>query len=323
MINIKTIVIDCGHDAIANNSNVGYSKVYKEHLGNWEYGLKLKKYLEQYKFKVILTRLTNTPLSLSSRARIAIYNKADIFLSIHSDANSVLTVGGTTIFYSVNRPEDKIIADRIGKIIANSYGVKFRGSQIRESATRKGFDYYTILDVASNYKKIITSADFEVPHNFLIERCFHSNKAEEKLLLDENISDKSARELAKEFDSIFNVVKDSDDFMSLQIGSRGEEVKELQLNLNQLGESLVADGIYGKLSENAVKVFQEKYKLHITGIADFNTQISIKRIINKNIQSELEVLNDKYSVLSSDYSSLIKDMNNLETKIQAAISILS
>lgn len=199
----KIIVIDCGHDAVADNCNIGFSGKYKEYDGNWEYGLKLKKYLVLEGFRVIMTRETNTPLSLTNRARIAINNKADMFLSIHSDANSNISVGGTTVFYSVNRIADKQLADTIGNTVATSYGVKFKGSKIRASTNRNDLDYYTVINIAANYKAMTgDSGVYEVPHVLLLERAFHSNKLEEQLLLNETISDKSAKDLANKLKEI-------------------------------------------------------------------------------------------------------------------------
>ncbi|MGG3739586.1 PQQ-dependent sugar dehydrogenase [Aeribacillus pallidus] len=52
----------------------------------------------------------------------------------------------------------------------------------------------------------------------------------------------------------------------LRNGSRGEGVKILQQALNDIGYSLKVDGIYGNLTESAVKDFQKQNHLTIDGI---------------------------------------------------------
>lgn len=57
----------------------------------------------------------------------------------------------------------------------------------------------------------------------------------------------------------------------LKKGDRGEEVKELQRLLNDLGEGLDVDGIFGALTEEALKRFQETVSLTPDGICGPDT----------------------------------------------------
>lgn len=74
--------------------------------------------------------------------------------------------------------------------------------------------------------------------------------------------------------------------MILKIGSKGSEVKTIQEYLH-----LLPDGIYGSLTEEAVKEFQKNNGLIVTGIVDDTTfnkikgsnLIKSKRIINEII----------------------------------------
>lgn len=74
--------------------------------------------------------------------------------------------------------------------------------------------------------------------------------------------------------------------MILKIGSKGNEVKTIQEYLH-----LLPDGIYGSLTEEAVKEFQKNNGLIVTGIVDDTTfnkikgsnLIKSKRIINEII----------------------------------------
>jgi N-acetylmuramoyl-L-alanine amidase len=58
----------------------------------------------------------------------------------------------------------------------------------------------------------------------------------------------------------------------LKRGSVGQQVKELQAQLNKFGYKLVVDGIFGSKTETAVKDFQAKKKLSVDGIVGNNTR---------------------------------------------------
>ncbi|NEP42006.1 MAG: peptidoglycan-binding protein [Okeania sp. SIO2G4] len=49
-------------------------------------------------------------------------------------------------------------------------------------------------------------------------------------------------------------------------GSSGDDVKRLQIILNEMGYSLVGDGIFGSNTEAAVKEFQKNSRLEVDGI---------------------------------------------------------
>jgi hypothetical protein len=67
----------------------------------------------------------------------------------------------------------------------------------------------------------------------------------------------------------------------LDIGSTGQKVKQLQEELNLIGEyyntipALVEDGIYGEMTAQAVSAFQKIFDLPVTGVVDFPTWYSI------------------------------------------------
>lgn len=72
--------------------------------------------------------------------------------------------------------------------------------------------------------------------------------------------------------------------MILKLGSRGNEVKVLQEKLN-----LKADGIFGPLTEEAVKDFQRSNGLEVDGIAGAGTLSKLNLSVNKRTIKELIV----------------------------------
>ena len=72
--------------------------------------------------------------------------------------------------------------------------------------------------------------------------------------------------------------------MVLKLGSRGNEVKVLQEKLN-----LKADGIFGPLTEEAVKDFQRSNGLEVDGIAGADTLSKLNLSVNKRTIRELIV----------------------------------
>ena len=72
--------------------------------------------------------------------------------------------------------------------------------------------------------------------------------------------------------------------MILKLGSRGNEVKVLQEKLN-----LKADGIFGPITEEAVKDFQRSNGLEVDGIVGTNTLSKLNLSVNKRNIKELIV----------------------------------
>ena len=72
--------------------------------------------------------------------------------------------------------------------------------------------------------------------------------------------------------------------MVLKLGSKGNEVKLLQEKLN-----LKADGVFGPLTEEAVKDFQRSNGLEVDGIVGNNTLSKLNLSVNKRNIKELIV----------------------------------
>lgn len=71
---------------------------------------------------------------------------------------------------------------------------------------------------------------------------------------------------------------------NLSVGSSGDKVRQLQQQLNRIAQNypaiptIVADGIYGQRTADAVRMFQQIFGLPSTGVTDFATWYAISRI---------------------------------------------
>ena len=97
-LGLKTVVIDAGH---GGKDSGGVSKDRKTYEKNLvldiakRFGQKIK---EKYPdVKVVYTRSTDVYITLNERAAIANRNNADLFISIHTNANDSPSVGGVSV----------------------------------------------------------------------------------------------------------------------------------------------------------------------------------------------------------------------------------
>ncbi len=139
-------------------------------------------------FNVNITRktITDDP-SLARRGQIAIENKSDIFISLHSDAFSTSAAVGVSVFRSIKRPESQELGELLGRSVAEfmkqTTGVtNFRGCVTRRfiDVDGKEKDHYGVI------RNSVTSDDY-VEYSFIIEHGFHTN-LKECMFLNEDIN---------------------------------------------------------------------------------------------------------------------------------------
>lgn len=167
----KKICIDPGHGG-SDSGAIGPSG-YTEKEANLDIAMKLRKYVENHGATAIMTRTTDIYVSLSDRCKIANDNKTDIFVSIHHNAFSDPTVGGTETYYHSSLPPNSNAAKLAGKIqtnLVNVLGLNDRG---------------------------VKTANFYVLRNTnmpaaLAEVLFISNPNEEALIKNESVREKVA-----------------------------------------------------------------------------------------------------------------------------------
>jgi N-acetylmuramoyl-L-alanine amidase len=166
----RIAVLDPGHYV---NHNVGVSMGYRE--GNWnlQYAFILKAALEAQGWKVYLTRTTGLDRGLISRGQYAARMKADLFISIHTNACGDSGVRGVGAFYSVDLPGDRVLASGLASTVAKVMGSPKYYAKVRIGGTRSSGDrdpredYYSVIDAAQ---------DGGVKHVILLEHDFHTNR---------------------------------------------------------------------------------------------------------------------------------------------------
>lgn len=174
----KLIVLDPGHGSIqpggwSDPGAVGPSNLYERDVV-LDVAQRLAKKLEAKGAKVILTRTGDTNLTLAGRAQIANNNNADIFVSIHCDAHTNRSIGGTTTYYygevSGQREVRKKLAMTVQEELVKALGLRNIG--IREAN-------FAVL------------RHTRMP-SILVETAFISNPQEEKLLATPEFREKIA-----------------------------------------------------------------------------------------------------------------------------------
>lgn len=170
-MNFGKVVFDPGHYA---NYNPGLNGYYE---GNAM--LKLGLLLKSKGFSI--TREDGADIVLLGRVKKAKALGANTLISLHTDwidANNPKSTEGVMVIYSLNRPEDKAIAEQIGKEIAAALGISFRKAYTRpstHSTPQKPVDYYGILR---------NGVEQGIEHVFIVEHCNHgqlSTDTEKKL----------------------------------------------------------------------------------------------------------------------------------------------
>lgn len=186
----KTIVIDPGHASIqpggwADPGAVGPSNLYEKDVV-LDIGLKVSQMLKDKGANVIMTRTGNTTLTLGGRADIANNNKADIFVSIHTNANTSSSANGSSTYFYGNVNGQFQAREKLAKSIQK---------ELINSAQRKNLGVLQASFAVLKYTKV---------PSVLVETAFISNYEEEKLLSDHGFRQKVAQGIANGIEDYFS-----------------------------------------------------------------------------------------------------------------------
>lgn len=125
---MATIVIDPGHGGRDGGS---YGKYSNESVLMLKIALAMKPLLEKSGHKVLLTRSTDTYLTLTQRAQFANRNKADIFVSLHNNSATNNTAHGfeTFIFNGSVSQRTLNLQKHIHDTLVKGTGLRDRGKK--------------------------------------------------------------------------------------------------------------------------------------------------------------------------------------------------
>ena len=201
------ICIDAGHYAKYNRSPV--NKNYYESDMTWKLHLLQKKYLEEYGFKVILTRKDkDTDLALQSRGKAAA--GCDLFISDHSNASSNTSADYVAVYHltadSTTKSDDisKEIANALAPVIAKTMGTK-QGYKVltrKADGDRNGDGFKN-----DNYYGVLHGARLVNVPGLILEHSFHTNISMTGWLLNDSNLDKLAKAEAEAIAKYFGFTK--------------------------------------------------------------------------------------------------------------------
>lgn len=178
----KVIAIDPGHGGTEAGAT-GHSGT-KEKAINLDVAKKVEKLLKAQGAKVIMTRTADSAIGLYERTDKANRSDADIFVSIHHNANDDRSYSGTSTY------------------IFNGEGTTGQYTRIQESRRLARY-VQTELIKALRLKDVgVKDANFVVLREpdmpaILCELAFITNPAEEKLMNTESYKDKAAQAIVK------------------------------------------------------------------------------------------------------------------------------
>lgn len=214
------VVIDPGHGG-KDPGAIGPGGTYEKDVV-LQVARKLKARIDRDKgMKAILTRDSDTFLPLRERMDIAHRHKADLFISVHADANPSANVSGSSV-YILSAKGASSEAARLLAESENAYDVKFGGRSLSDTSSRIAS---VLLDLSQNamidrslnlakgvlgelakvnnpLRNRVESAHFVVLRSpdipsMLVETAFISNPAEEKRLRTAEYQQKLAAAMFK------------------------------------------------------------------------------------------------------------------------------
>ncbi len=338
-----TLVIDAGHGGKDPGAR---GRIINEKTINLNIALKLgalvsKNYND---VNVIYTRKTDKFIELNERADIANRNKADLFISIHTNsvAKGKSSVKGTeTYTLGLARTEENLdVAKRENSVILleDDYKVKYEGFDPNSTESYIIFEFMQnkhmeqSVALASNIQSMFTSAHREnrgvrqagflvlrktsMP-SVLIEVGFISNREEERYMA----SEKGQSQIAG---AIFNAFSNYKKSYNARLGkpdnikSENRDIQKVRRVENkQSFEQNNLTNLPPAGSEEDILLRKKKKNLGSQGVVENRPNVEINRSINKtsNIKGKkvykIQILTS-VNKLSSD-SKLLKGYKNVES----------
>lgn len=180
----SVIVLDPGHGG-KDNGAPGYGNMAYEADINFSVAVMTKNELEKRGAKVYLTRYDDRYVSLEERKAFARSVKADVFVSIHSDAAEDDSAYGTSVYYY--KPMSQPLSNSIYNCMVQAYcSYIYPNDSARQSHIQRG----------SNFNPFSVTRLEECP-SVLVEMGYVSNEFECSRLVDEQCRQKISEAIAQ------------------------------------------------------------------------------------------------------------------------------
>ncbi|PXY02867.1 N-acetylmuramoyl-L-alanine amidase [Marinifilum breve] len=319
---IKTVVIDAGHGG-KDPGALGKSSREKDIVLN--ISLKLGGYIKKYfpNVNVVYTRKTDVFIPLNKRSEIANKHKADLFISIHANANNNSRIRGTeTYTLGLHKTKENLaVAMKENAVMQyeDDWSTKYEGFDPNNPAS------YIIFNLMQgvNRDKSISMAEL-TEHQFkhrvgrhsrgvreagfwvlkqvsmpsiLVEVGFISNPTEEKFLKTKKGQDYLASAIFR----AFRVYKDQVEQTSVVLHKQQENEKKIENEINplentaeqvefciQLKSSIKQIPLNSRVFKNLKNITERKingtYKYTIGSTSNYSEILNLQKTVRKKIK---------------------------------------
>jgi len=211
---LRRIVVDAGHGG-KDPGAVGFSGTFEKNVTLAMAKTLARKLERELECEVILTRSGDTFLELEERTAIANKVGADLFISIHANANNNRRARGIETYYLNFSKNDKAV-----EVVARENGTSLKqvgdlelilmdllanskinessrlAAEIQKSMVRNLKQHYKVKDLGVRQGPFYVLLGATMP-SVLVETAFISNKAEEKLLMNRTYQERAASAIVK------------------------------------------------------------------------------------------------------------------------------
>lgn len=224
----KIIVIDPGHGGTAATDSYRQGPTgEREEWINLRVSIILKKLLEEKGATVLMTRTKDTTVTLADRAKLAVDNKADLFISIHHNATADSSVNFPIIYFHGLASENNA-GVALAKHLAKSFLKHLYQSDTPTSIVS---DYVIFPETGAG----VLRRSYGIP-GVIAEASFFTNPAEEQRLKQTTHNEDEAQAYAEAIEKFFQqpipslLPKDTTRFPpTFQILQESERMKPIAL----------------------------------------------------------------------------------------------
>ena len=231
--------------------------------------LAAKNELEKHGIFVGLSRATDVFVDLNERCNMANKFGADLFCSIHYNAGGG---NGAEVIHSVFHGTSQSMAQNIENRIVSETGQNSRPTPIYSVMNSRGTDYFCVIREAKMPSVIVEGAFVDSTDVDIVSNI--DGQTRMGIAIAHGIMDTLGISVNGSLAPINNNTQPTSGSV-LKKGDKSTAVMELQNKLIKLHFDMSADGIFGSITENAVKTFQQEKGLTVDGIVGPRTMEAI------------------------------------------------